>query len=99
MPVQHRLCLSLGCQSQQHLLFPSKGGRRQPGWGGSKLSSAVATPGPTLTPSSPHYTIKNWGKIKPVCSGSSTGALSEAPNTSTAQKGLFPTSCSPTWIL
>lgn len=64
MPVQHHLCFSLGCQSQQHLLVPSKGGRRQPGWGGSKLSSAVATPGPTLTSFFPPLHHQELGKNK-----------------------------------
>ena len=56
MPPQHHPCFSLGCQSQLHLLLPSKGGRRQPSWGGSNLSSAVAPrphPDPLSLPPTP----------------------------------------------
>lgn len=105
MPLQHHPCFGLGHRSQQHLLLPSEGGRRQPGWGSSNLSSAVA-PWPSPDPLSLPHTIRNrirvvccQGKINPFCSASSTVPLSDVPSISTARKGLFPRSCYPMWIL
>lgn len=58
MPQQHRPCFILGHQSQQRLLLPSKDGRRQPGWGSSRLSPAVAPwPSPDPPPPPPHQEL------------------------------------------